>query len=83
MRSGTKVYTIAPTAEGWNATINARIVFSARSKAQVISLMRQAAQANSPSCVRVHGEDGNVETQWVYGQRADAKSPRTAAPVQL
>ena len=66
MPRSAKVYTVAPAAAGWTATLNERVVFSAASKAQVVSLVRHAAQANAPSSVVLRGEDGEIEQEWAF-----------------
>jgi hypothetical protein len=80
MRSGAKVYTVAPDAMGWTATLNERAVFSAASKAQVVSLARHAAQSNAPSTVFVRDADGEIEQEWsfTYEQPAKRLSPLPA-----
>ena len=80
MRHGAKVYTVAPDAKGWTATLNERNVFSAASKAQVVSLVRHAAQANAPSVVVVRGADGEIEQEltFTYEQAAKRLTPLPA-----
>lgn len=73
MRSGQKVYVVAPGDAGWTATLNERVVFNAASKAQVVSLVRHAAQANAPSSVIVRGADGDIEQQWSFTYELSAK----------
>ena len=82
MRSDKKIYTVEPAGERWNAVLNGRVVYSAPSKAQVLSLVRHAAQANAPSTVIVRSDDGETETELAFGYEMPVLRPlRTLAEV--
>lgn len=82
MPKGIKIYRVAPRDQVWSATVNERVVFQSPSKAQVVSLVRHAAQANAPSSVVVAGEDGDIEHEWSFSTdqpiRRLVASPATA-----
>ena len=75
MRSDKKSYAVEPAGERWNAVLNGRVVYSATSKAQVLSLARHAAQANAPSTVTVRSEDGETETVLTFGYEMPVLRP--------
>src|SRR3989442_13688237 len=62
-----KVYHVTPQLDMWIVQMGGTVVSSHYTKQAAIDAARNVAQANQPSQVVVHKQDGTIETEGTYG----------------